>query len=50
MKRSPKRATRGYYDVCMLSSVAADLPVTQVVDGNKGVHMTIAKPIFTKAR
>jgi acetamidase/formamidase len=34
----------------MLSSVAADLPVTQVVDGNKGVHMTIAKPIFTKAR
>jgi acetamidase/formamidase len=32
----------------MLASVAADLHVTQVVDGNKGVHMMIAKSIFAK--
>ena len=35
-------------DAYMLASVAADLHVTQVVDGNKGVHMMIAKSIFTK--
>lgn len=33
-------------DAYMLASVAADLHVTQVVDGNKGVHMMIAKSIF----
>ena len=32
----------------MLASVAADLHVTQLVDGNKGVHMMIPKSIFTK--
>ena len=33
-------------DAYMLTSVAADLSITQVVDGNKGVHATIAKSIF----
>lgn len=37
-------------DAYMLASVAADLHITQVVDGNKGVHMMIAKSIFTKTR
>jgi acetamidase/formamidase len=37
-------------DAYMLASVAADLHITQVVDGNKGVHMMISKAIFTKAR
>jgi acetamidase/formamidase len=30
----------------MLSSVAADLNITELVDGNKGVHMMIPKTIF----
>lgn len=30
----------------MLSSVAADFNITQLVDGNKGVHAMIAKAIF----
>ena len=30
----------------MLTSVAADLAITQVVDGNKGVHAMIPKAIF----
>lgn len=34
----------------MLASVAADLHITQVVDGNKGVHMLISKAIFTKSK
>jgi acetamidase/formamidase len=33
-------------DAYMLSSVAADLSITQLVDGNKGVHAMIAKSIF----
>jgi acetamidase/formamidase len=33
-------------DAYMLSSVAADLSITELVDGNKGVHMMIPKPIF----
>jgi acetamidase/formamidase len=33
-------------DAYMLTSVAADLSITQVVDGNKGVHASIAKGIF----
>ncbi len=37
-------------DAYMLASVAADLHITQVVDGNKGVHMILPKAIFTKAR
>ncbi len=33
-------------DAYMLSSLAADLRITQLVDGNKGVHAMIAKSIF----
>ena len=33
-------------DAYMLSSVAADLSITELVDGNKGVHMAIPKGIF----
>jgi len=33
-------------DAYMLSSVAADLSITELVDGNKGVHMAIPKSIF----
>lgn len=33
-------------DAYMLSSVAADLHITELVDGNKGVHMAIPKTIF----
>src|SRR5436190_5007841 len=35
-------------DAYMLSSVAADLSITELVDGNKGVHMMIPKSIFTR--
>jgi acetamidase/formamidase len=34
-------------DAYMLSSVAADLRITQLVDGTKGAHMMIPKNIFT---
>jgi hypothetical protein len=34
-------------DAYMLSSVAVDLSITQLVDGNKGVHAMIPKNIFT---
>jgi acetamidase/formamidase len=40
-----KRLSRD--DAYMLSSVAADLSITQLVDGNQGVHAMIAKAIFT---
>ena len=33
-------------DAYMLSSVAGDLHITQLVDGNKGVHMMLLKAIF----
>ena len=33
-------------DAYMLSSVAVDLDITQLVDGNKGVHAMIPKAIF----
>jgi len=33
-------------DAYMLASVAADLNITELVDGNKGVHMMIPKAIF----
>jgi len=33
-------------DAYMLSSVAADLGIAELVDGNKGVYMTIPKSIF----
>lgn len=35
-------------DAYMLSSVAADLAITEVVDRNKGVHMKLPKAIFAK--
>jgi len=34
-------------DAYMLTSVAADVNITQLVDGNKGVHAMIPKAIFT---
>src|SRR5437899_1069966 len=37
-------------DAYMLSSVAADLSITQLVDGNKGVHAAIPKDIFVAPR
>lgn len=43
---SEKHLTRD--DAYMLSSVAADLNITQLVDGNKGVHAMIPKAIFKK--
>jgi acetamidase/formamidase len=33
-------------DAYMLTSSAADLAITQLVDGNKGVHAMIPKSIF----
>jgi acetamidase/formamidase len=33
-------------EACRLASIAADLRITQLVDGNVGVHMMIAKSIF----
>jgi acetamidase/formamidase len=36
-------------DAYMLASVSADLHITELVDGNKGVHMTIPKDIFVTA-
>jgi acetamidase/formamidase len=35
-------------DAYMLASVAADLSITQLVDGNKGVHAMIAKGLFVR--
>jgi acetamidase/formamidase len=35
-------------DAYMLSSVAADFSITQLVDGTKGVHAMIPKAIFRK--
>jgi acetamidase/formamidase len=43
-----KRLSRD--DAYMLASVAADLHITELVDGNKGVHMMIPKAIFTSAK
>jgi len=37
-------------DAYMLSSVAADLHITELVDTNKGVHMMIPKSIFGSAK
>src|SRR5437016_2918028 len=36
-------------DAYMLVSVAADLHITELVDGNKGVHMMIPKAIFVSS-
>jgi acetamidase/formamidase len=37
-------------DAYILCSIAADLHVTQLVDGTKGVHAMIAKSVFSSAR
>jgi acetamidase/formamidase len=37
-------------DAYQLSSVAADLDITQLVDGNKGVHAMIPKSIFVSGQ
>ena len=37
-------------DAYMLTSVACDVDVTQLVDGNVGVHVMIPKAIFDKRR
>jgi acetamidase/formamidase len=42
-----KQMTRD--DAYQLSSVAADLDITQLVDGNKGVHAMIPKAIFVSS-
>jgi acetamidase/formamidase len=36
-------------DAYMLASTAADLHITELVDGNKGVHMVLPKSIFVGA-
>lgn len=38
-----RRTTLSRAQAYMLCSLAGDLRVTQVVDGNKGVHMVLAK-------
>jgi acetamidase/formamidase len=45
-------ATRGMSrdDAYMLCSAAVDLQVTQVVDGQKGVHAMLPKAIFAGPR
>jgi len=43
-----KRLSRD--DAYMLTSVAADLAITQLVDGNKGVHAMIPKSLFASSR
>jgi len=35
-------------DAYRLASIAADLRITQLVDGNVGVHMMVPKSIFRK--
>jgi acetamidase/formamidase len=37
-------------DAYMLASVAADLSITELVDGNKGVHMSLPKSIFVSSK
>jgi acetamidase/formamidase len=43
-----KRLSRD--DAYMLSSVAVDFSITQLVDGNKGVHAMIPKSLFIRGR
>jgi acetamidase/formamidase len=37
-------------DAYMLTSVAADLSITQLVDGTKGVHASLPRAVFTRPR
>jgi acetamidase/formamidase len=43
---SERRLSRD--DAYMLVSTAVDLRITQLVDGNKGVHAMIPKSLFKK--
>jgi acetamidase/formamidase len=36
-------------DAYMLTSVAGDVDITQLVDGNKGTHVMLPKGIFKQA-
>jgi acetamidase/formamidase len=42
------RAGLDRYQAYMLCSLAADLRVTQVVNGNKGIHLMLAKHYLTR--
>ena len=44
------RSSRGLSrtDAYRLASIAADLRITQLVDGNVGVHMMVPKSIFKR--
>ena len=35
-------------DAYMLTSIAADLHVTQIVDGTKGIHAVLPKQVFVQ--
>jgi acetamidase/formamidase len=35
-------------DAYMLTSVAGDVDITELVDGNKGVHIMLPKSVFVK--
>jgi acetamidase/formamidase len=35
-------------DAYMLTSVSGDVDITELVDGNKGVHVMLPKAIFIK--
>jgi acetamidase/formamidase len=37
-------------DAYMLASVAVDMEITQLVDGNVGVHAMLPKKVFTAKR
>jgi acetamidase/formamidase len=37
-------------DAYMLASVAVDMEITQLVDGNVGVHAMLPKKVFTGER
>jgi acetamidase/formamidase len=43
------RTTLKRHEAYMLASLAADLRVTQVVNGNKGVHVMLAKRYLQRA-
>ena len=43
---APLRHSTPKDEAYMLTSVAADVNITQLVDGNKGVHVMLPKNIF----
>ena len=43
------RTSRTRAEAYMLCSLAADLRVTQMVNGNKGIHVMLAKHLLTDA-